>query len=87
MSASHKNPAFQALINTFKSINTAYYFRHLIFSIPASYIGYLFYSDLSTFDGLNAGTVTLIVLTCLLYPYSHYVFDKISNFIMGVGGQ
>lgn len=83
MSTSQINPALQALINTFKSINSAYYFRHLIFAIPASYIGFTFYSNFDFFNGVNFGTVTLMCIISLLYPYSHFVFDKLANFIMG----
>lgn len=65
----------------FGGLNSAYYFRHLVFGIilGAVFIG----GKMSSTTGLGFGELLMMVISTLLYPYSRFVYESIVSFIMG----
>jgi hypothetical protein len=66
---------------TLGGLSNAYYFRQFLFGLifPA-----LFYSMLTqSTNGIPGVLITIVIVNTLLYPYSRFVYEKITGFIFG----
>ncbi len=68
---------------TFGGLSTSYYFRQLFFGVIVAIIFLLPMFGGSGSFAQNLPLVAITVVSTLLYPYSRFVYENISNFILG----
>ncbi|ODC03616.1 hypothetical protein BFW38_08730 [Terasakiispira papahanaumokuakeensis] len=66
---------------TFGGLSTQYYLRHLFFGAILS--GLVIMMTLNGQSTLTLGTISLLLINTLLYPYARFVYESIIHFIMG----
>lgn len=66
------------IAKTFGGITAAYYFRHLFFGVVIAAILFAL-----QWKYIVVSFVFFVVISALLYPYSRFVYETITGFIMG----
>jgi len=67
------------LSKTLGGLDSQYYIRQFIFGLIFPTFYYLIYSNL----GISTHLIILSTLNSLLYPYSRFVYERITSFIFG----
>ena len=66
---------------TFGGLSKPYYIRHFLFGLIFPAIFYFMFSEAK--NGVPIQIILLCVVNSLLYPYSRFVYEKITSFILG----
>ncbi len=68
------------LLNIFKGLTTEYFFRQLFFG---TLFGIFFIYTAFQGESIKYDMIVMAVVSTILYPYSHFAYESIIEFILG----
>lgn len=72
-----------AITKTFGGLSAQYYVRQFLFGLIFPALIWLTLSNSTEPHSIPIGTYALFVVNTLLYPYSRFVYERLSGYILG----
>jgi hypothetical protein len=69
------------IAKTFGGLSKPYYFRQFFFGLL--FLAFILFASSRSTQGMSLGTVLVVVINTLLYPYARFVYESVVGFITG----